>query len=549
MNYRLEFEGTSIGYRRRRGLSVVAEDVSLAVEGGKTLALVGQSGSGKSTLAAAAVGLLARNGGVLNGDIRVGGQSILGHREKDWRKIRGQTLGYIPQDPLSSLDPVQRIGQRLINDIRLHREVSKAEATQIAEDLLYRVGIAEPHQKLRSYPHELSGGQLQRVLIALAVSGKPKLLIADEPTSALDVTVQQRILDLLDELKTDLGLAVLLITHDLALAADRSDDLAVINEGKIIDYDTVDHLLEAPGDGYTRQLFNDVPALTPQRYEFWRKNVQGETATMDLETELARLTRPPAVEVVGLSKTFHAGYGPVLDDVSLTVRPGGIHALVGESGSGKTTLARIVAGLTGFEAGTVRVGENSLDNVPPKTNLHAQHLQLLYQNPLAALNPRFTVQRLVEEPLVIHSRASVAERREQVRSVLEQVTLTDDLLKRRPAELSGGQRQRVAIARALVNTPEVLVLDEPTSALDVTVQRQIIDLLVELQKARGMTYFFISHDLSLVRQIADQVTVLEQGKVVESAPADQLFNDPQDPYTRQLINAVPGRKARTLVPS
>ncbi|WP_120005907.1 dipeptide ABC transporter ATP-binding protein [Nesterenkonia muleiensis] len=547
MTYSLEFDSATIGYRRRGvGVTAVVEEASLTVDQGQTLALVGQSGSGKSSLAAAAVGLLARNGQVLGGDIRLNGESVLGKREKDWRKLRGELLGYIPQDPLSSLDPVQKIGSRLINDIRLHRRVRKAEAHQIAGELLDRVGIRDPQAKLASYPHELSGGQLQRILIALAVSGNPRLLIADEPTSALDVTVQRTILELLDELKDELGLSVLLITHDLALATDHSDDLAVINKGRIVDYGPVEGLLAAPGDEYTKQLFEDVPALSPERYEQRRRRLRVK-ASEGLDAELADLTSIPAVEVKSLRKTFPGAGPPVLVDVDLSARAGDIHALVGESGSGKTTLARIVAGLTSFDSGTVRLGEEALENEPPSTNPRAQRLQLVYQNPLAALDPRFTVRRIIEEPLVIHQELSGRDRREKMLAVLDQVALGEDLLRRRPAELSGGQRQRVAIARALVNAPDVLVLDEPTSALDVTVQRQIVDVLVELQEERGLTYLFISHDLSLVRQIADRVTVLEQGRVVEDGSADQLFGAPQHPYTQKLIEAVPGQKARTLV--
>lgn len=546
MSHSLQFENVTIGYRRRgSGVTAVVEGASLAVSQGQTLALVGQSGSGKSTLAAAAVGLMAANGQILDGDIRVEGESVRGKTERQWRRLRGELLGYIPQDPLSSLDPVQRIGSRLVNDIRLHRSVGKADARRIAEQLLNRVGIRDASSKLASYPHELSGGQLQRILIALAIAGNPRLLIADEPTSALDVTVQRTILDLLDELKEDLGLSVLLITHDLALAADHSDDLAVINKGRIVDYGPVGTLLEAPGDDYTKQLFEDVPALSPERYADQRRQLT-VTDSESFDAKLQNLTSAPAIEIRALRKTFPGAESPVLTDVDLLVRPGEIHALVGESGSGKTTLARVVAGLSSFEAGTVRLADEELENEPPLTNPRAEKLQLVYQNPLAALDPRFTVHRLIEEPLVIHQELSGRQRREKVLEVLDHVALSEELLRRRPAELSGGQRQRVAIARALVNAPDVLVLDEPTSALDVTVQRQIVDLLVDLQKERGLTYLFISHDLSLVHQVADRVTVLEQGRVVESGPAAQLFSSPKHAYTQKLIESIPGQRARSL---
>lgn len=557
MSRSLEFVSTTIGYRRRgRGTTAVVKDVSLTLHAGQTLALVGQSGSGKSTLAAAAVGLLPGNGRVLDGDITVGGESVLGFREKDWRALRGEVVGYIPQDPLSSLDPVQRIGARLVNEIRLHRRVGRNEATDLAQGLLERVGIRDPRAALASYPHELSGGQLQRILIGLAISGNPSLLIADEPTSALDVTVQRTILDLLDELKQQLSLSVLLITHDLALATDHSDELAVINQGRIVDAGPVNHLLVQPGDDYTRQLFHDVPALSPDRYAVHREYTAATTSASsssaqgveDLDAELRKLTQAPtAVEISHLFKTYPGAAQPVLSDVSLSVRTGGIHALVGESGSGKTTVARIVAGLSAFDDGQVLISGEHLPAAPPSTNPHAGALQLVYQNPLAALDPRFRVEQLVEEPLLIHRQVGPADRRARVAEVLERVDLPVELLRRRPAELSGGQRQRVSIARALINTPRILVLDEPTSALDVTVQRQVVDLLISLQRSQGLTYLFISHDLSLVRQIADHVTVLQHGRVVEDAPAAQVFSDPQHPYTRELIASVPGVKAEALV--
>lgn len=552
MTYSLEFDQVSIGYRRRgKAAAAVVSDASFSLKQGQTLALVGQSGSGKSTLAAAAVGLLARNGEILGGDIRLAGHSVRGKTERQWRELRGSELGYIPQDPLSSLDPVQRIGARLVSDLRLHRRIPENQARDAAEELLDRVGIRDPATKLRSYPHELSGGQLQRILIALAISGNPKLLIADEPTSALDVTVQGTILRLLDDLKEEHGLSVLLITHDLALAADHSNDIAVINQGEIVDQFQVDQLHAAPRHEYTRQLFRDVPVLSPERYATGPRYEQALPTSLesptreDLDAELQSLTREPAVEISGVHKIYPGASTPVLEDVNLSVRAGEIHALVGESGSGKTTLARILAGLSSFDSGSVRVSGQRLQHRPPPTNPQAQRLQMIYQNALAALNPKMSVQELVEEPLSIHHRLNSAERSRRARKVLTQVALAPELWKRRPDALSGGQRQRAAIARALVNLPGVLVLDEPTSALDVSIQRQIVDLLMELQRAEGLTFLFISHDLSLVRQIADRVTVLDQGRIVETAPTSDLFEDPQQPYTRRLIDALPGKRIRS----
>jgi peptide/nickel transport system ATP-binding protein len=527
-------ENLRIGYRhngsgpRSRPRDVV-HGISFEVGRGETLALVGQSGSGKSTIAHAVAGLLPANGAITGGSIRLHGEEVTGFSGRQWRELHGRRIGFVPQDPLSSLDPLKRVGDQIGQTLLVHRTVPRGEVPARVVSLLEHVGIPDAGRRVRSFPHELSGGQLQRVLIAIAIAARPAILVADEPTSALDVTVQQTVLDLLDGLREELGLAVLFITHDLALAQERSDKLVVLNHGEVRDQGPTAQVLDRPEDPYTVQLLSDAPVNAPDRYADRLDSVDPAA--------------PVVLRVEQLSKVFGSPGSDssvtALDGVSLEVRQGSIHALVGESGSGKTTLARIAAGLTGFSAGRVSIGGRTLPADPPLVNRHARDLQLVYQNPLAAVDPRYDVAKIVEEPLRLAG-VPAAQRRRQVLEILDRVLLPRTLLGRRARELSGGQRQRVAVARALVLAPKILVLDEPTSALDVTVQAQIIDLLVELQRDQQLSYLFISHDLSLVRQLSDRISVLEQGRLVEHGETRAVFAAPEHEYTRRLLKAVPG---------
>ncbi len=525
----LSFSGLSIEYGApgRR----VVDDVSFDVGAGEVVALVGQSGSGKSTIARAAQGLLPAGGRVTAGDIFIDGRAVTRHSQRQWRELRGSTIGFVPQDPLGSLDPLKPVGDQIAEVLRLHRLADRAGARRRAVELLDHVGIADAGRRAADYPHQLSGGQLQRVLIAIAIAGGPRLLIADEPTSALDVTVQRRILQLLDELRAEHRLGVLFITHDLALAEQHSDDVVVLRDGAVRETGSTASVLTAPKDDYTRQLIAAAPALSPDKY------AHRPTVTAPAK---------PILRVDRLVKRY--GENRVLDDVSFDVRAGSIHALVGESGSGKTTAARVLAGLTEFDAGQVRVdGSVRTAHIPLRTaaqRAQARILQLVHQNPLAALDPRFTIGEAIAEPLRINHIGSRADRRKEVSAALDRVGLPADLADRRPREISGGQRQRVGLARALVLHPAILVLDEPTSALDVHVQAQVIDLLIALQQELALTYLFISHDLSLVRQIADHVSVLEHGRLVETGSTAEVFAAPAAAYTRRLLDAIPGSPAR-----
>lgn len=526
----LSVSGLDIEYTTRSGVRPVVRGVSLEVEAGRVVAVVGQSGSGKSTIARAVQGLLPANGRVTAGSISIAGTEVTGLSAGEWRALRGTSIGFVPQDPLGSLDPLKKVGDQVAEVLIVHRLAGRQAAHRRAVELLDTVGIKEPARRAADYPHQLSGGQLQRVLIAIAIAGDPALLIADEPTSALDVTVQQRILDLLDELRRDRGLGVVFITHDLALAEHHSDSVVVLHEGHVREAGPTTTVLINPQAEYTRQLIADAPALSPDKYARAAGAPAGE----------------PILQVTDLVKRY--GDTPVLDGVSLEVQRGTIHALVGESGSGKTTAARVLAGLTTFDAGHVRVDgvirapHRALDRA--RQRAQARILQMVHQNPLASLDPRFTIGEAIAEPLRINRIGSRADRRREVARALDRVGLPASLAERKPGEISGGQRQRVVLARALVLSPPILVLDEPTSALDVTVQAQVVDLLIELQRDLGLTYLFISHDLSLIRQIADQVSVLEHGRLVETGPVSHVFAAPSAPYTQRLLDAVPGAPAR-----
>ncbi|WP_062013045.1 ABC transporter ATP-binding protein [Aureimonas sp. AU4] len=523
----LRIEGLSVSYDGR----AVIQGVDFAVRPGEVVALVGESGSGKTTTAQAVIGLLPANGRVESGRVLLGGEDVSGWSDRRLSALRGRVVSLIPQDPGSSLDPVQTIGTQLGEVFRLHGHRDRRTIRAEVLDLLRRVGLSQPELRFAQYPHELSGGMKQRVLIAIALALKPRLVIADEPTSALDVTVQRRILDLIDELRREHGTAVLLVTHDLAVAADRADRIVVMRGGRIVEQGDARSLLAAPRETYTQRLLGDAPAFAaPTR------------------RPPTRIDEPPIVEVVGLVHDFPTSHGRsrAVDGIGFRIASGTTHALVGESGSGKTTTGRAVLGLLQPTAGRVAVaGQDVAKLRGAALRSFRRTIQLVYQNPFASLDPHQSVREIVEEPLLNFEPVPRAERRGRVAAILERVHLPADLAERYPAALSGGQRQRVAIARALILRPRVLVLDEAVSALDVTVQAQILRLLDELQRDLGLTYLFISHDLAVVRAIADTVSVLRAGKVVEEGCVEDVFVRPSAAYTRELIDAIPGRARPT----
>ena len=529
----LQVEDLHVSY----GPAEVVRGVSFAVGEGRALALIGESGSGKSTIARAVLRLLGSRRARVDGSITVRGREITGLREREFLPLRGRVLGFVPQDPGSSLNPVRSIGAQALEAAALVPGArSRAQREALVVSALERVGLPEPQRIADSFPHQLSGGQLQRVLIALAILPGPRLLVADEPTSALDVTVQEQILDLLDELRRELGIGVLLITHDLAVAAARADEVVVLQDGSIQEAGPTDSVFTAPRSPYTRALQADVPGLNPDRFAGLRaeRDERHPAAGADLQ-----------VDVRGISRTFRTREREVraLADVSFTIPRGRTHALVGESGSGKSTAARALLGLETMDAGTLDVGGVEVDPSDPRALRELRrHLQIVHQNPFTSLDPRFTVGRIVREPLDLYRVGDRAAREERAAWALEAVRLPERLRDRRPGALSGGQRQRVAIARALALQPDVLVLDEPTSALDVTVQAGILEVLATLQRDLGLTYLFISHDLGVVRQFADTLTVLRRGEVVESGSVEEVFAAPREEYTRALISSIPARE-------
>ncbi|ONI90341.1 ABC transporter ATP-binding protein [Actinosynnema sp. ALI-1.44] len=489
---------------------------------GERVAVVGASGSGKSTTAHAIMGLLPGTGHVTSGRIRFRGEDVTHAGEHRLRRLRGREIGLVPQDPMSNLNPVSRVGHQVAETLVAHGLAGRGEAKRRAVEILAEAGLPDPARRARQYPHEFSGGMRQRVLIAIGLACRPDLLIADEPTSALDVTVQRQILDHLEKLTQDLGTALLLVTHDLGLAADRADHVVVMSDGQVVETGPAREILTDPEHEYTRRLVAAAPSLTTT-------------------THRSAPAAEPVLEVAGVSKEYRIrGGGGALraaDDVSFTVRRGQTTAIVGESGSGKTTTAHMVLGLVAPTSGTIQLDGT---DVTAGRRTARRAMQAVFQDPYGSLDPMFTVERLITEPLRIFGIGDRSSRRARVAELLDQVGLTPSMAQRYPNELSGGQRQRVAIARALAPSPRLVVCDEAVSALDVLVQDQILRLLESLQQELGLSYLFISHDLAVVRSIAHDVVVMRNGRVVEQGPVAQVLGSPADPYTQQLLDAIPG---------
>ena len=530
------------------GDAPAVRQVDLTVRSGQTVAIVGESGSGKSTTAAAILGLLAPGGRITAGRIVFDGVDLTAADQRRLRAIRGTGIGYVPQDPMTNLNPVWKVGFQVREALRANN-ISSAKKQVV--QLLADAGMPDPVLRARQYPHQLSGGMCQRALIAIGLAGRPRLLIADELTSALDVTVQRQVLDHLQHLTGELGTAVLLITHDLALAAERAERLIVMHRGAVVETGAAQLILQDPQHPYTQRLVAAAPSLrdtttaarTRQRVTHAAAEHAGPNVSEDVvvASDLTKVYRPSR------GAPWRRAEVRAVDDVSFRLRRATTLAIAGESGSGKSTLARMVLGLLQPSSGTVVFdGLNITDTASlsrRETLAFRRRVQPVFQNPYGSLDPMYSVFHTIEEPLRIHRIGDRHQRQQAVRELAEQVALPSSLLSRRPRELSGGQRQRVAIARALAVRPEVLVCDEAVSALDVVVQAQILDLLAELQAALGLTYLFISHDLAVIRQIADEVMVMRAGRVVEHAATENVFTWPRHDYTRQLLAAIPGARA------
>ena len=510
----------------------VLQDVSLSVPEGETVALVGESGSGKSVTALSILRLLEESSPIrYTGSIRFGGVDLFSLTPKEIRAFRGNRIAMIFQEPMTSLNPVYPIGHQLIEPLLLHRSMSPAQAKAEAIRLLERTGIEDPAQRLNVFPHQLSGGQRQRVMIAMALACRPDLLIADEPTTALDVTIQAQILELIRDLQQEFETAVLLITHDLAMVRKMAATIHIMKDGRIVEHGETERIFNSPQDQYTHHLLASVPHETPAP----KRESPILLMTSDLNCRFSIKT--------GWKNIFTRKIKIIkaVDHVNLTIRAGTTCGIVGESGSGKTTLGMAILKLIASD-GAITFDNKDLQPLPPRQMRPLRkEIQVVFQDPYSSLSPRLTVDEIVSEGLKIHFRGLTREQRKaRVAAALAEVGLEPEMAFRYPHEFSGGQRQRIAIARAIVLRPRFMILDEPTSALDMTIQAQIIELLKDLQQRYAMTYMFISHDLRVIRALADQVAVMQHGRIVEAGPAAEIFSSPRQDYTKTLIKAALG---------
>jgi peptide/nickel transport system ATP-binding protein len=548
----LSIQNLQVAFRMGQGqrAQAVGRDgtgVSFDVPENTTVALVGESGSGKSVTAMSVLNLLPDNA-ERSGQVLWQGRDLLQSSLADLQALRGKEIACVFQDPMSSLNPVFSVGQQLVEPLVKHLGLAKGAAWKRAEELLGEVGIPEPKRRLDSYPHEMSGGQQQRVMIAMALACEPRLLIADEPTTALDVTIQRQIIELLARLKTERRMSVLFISHDLGLVGEIADQVVVMRHGQVREQGPVAGIFAAPKDDYTKALLACRPSLegNPRRLMVIDDHIAGRSDSGAVKAKDPNA--PVVLEVRSLAKSFWLKQGlfgkrefKAVQDVNFKLRKGHTLGVVGESGSGKTTMGLTLLRLHEPTGGEVIFDGKNLLTLSDKERLTMRRrIQVVFQNPYASLNPRFTIGQTLVEPMTIHGiGADVAEREQRARTLLEKVGLDGRAFAKYPHEFSGGQRQRVAIARCLTLNPEVLVLDEAVSALDVSVQAQVLNLLKDLQDELGLSYVFISHDLAVVRFISDEVLVMKDGQVVEQASAEQILAAPQQEYTQRLLAAIP----------
>jgi len=566
----LSIRNLTVDFPLRRGLFTAVDDVSFDIMPGEVLGVVGESGAGKSMTGSAIIGLIEPPGRISKGEIVFDGKPIQNLPPDEMNRLRGKRIGMVFQDPLTSLNPLYTIGEQLVETIRRHLPLGAAEARQRAIDLLAEAGIPAPAERIDSYPHQFSGGMRQRVVISLALAAEPELIIADEPTSALDVSVQAQIIAVLKKLCQSRGAAVMLITHDMGVIAETANRMIVMNKGRIVETGSVSDIIRRPREDYTIRLIKAIPSIkdevrrhdiTQQIQEKWkpvfrsdlRQNEDLERLHDSKNREDAKVEPQPLVNVDRLSCEFDlsssaferlfSGSGrrmlKAVNEVSFAIPRGSTFGLVGESGSGKSTCARMMVGLIRPTAGRVTLDG---DDIWAKAGSEGRRkrIQMIFQDPYASLNPRWPVGEIIAEPIRALKLASTrAEVEDRVADLLERVRLDAASMKKFPHEFSGGQRQRIAIARALSSQPEFIVCDEPTSALDVSVQAQVLDLMRRLQDEFGLTYLLISHNLAVVRQMADRVGVMHRGVLVEQGPVDEIFDSPKADYTRMLLDAVP----------
>jgi len=534
----LSVRNLSVDARTPEGLRPVLEDVSFTLDPGETLCLAGESGSGKSLTALSIMRLLSLSLKRRSGSIRLAGRELTTLSERAMRRVRGGEIAMIFQEPMTSLNPVMTVGAQLTEAIRAHDDAKGAHARALA--MLDAVHIGDPARRLGQYPHELSGGMRQRVMIAMALSCRPKVLIADEPTTALDVTVQAQILKLMRELRADFGAAILMITHDMGVVAEMADRVAIMKSGRIVEQGSALDIFDHPREAYTRRLLEAAPRLGAFAGTDGPPRVTSAPAVA--------LARDPVLFVRDLSVTYGrarrwfergAAPAPTVNGVSFELCAGHTLGLVGESGSGKSTTGKAALGLIPFSGEVVIDGVSIAGLSSTEMKPVRRKAQMIFQDPYASLDPRMSVGAAIAEPLAIHGVGGAAERRERVATLLERVHLAPDHASRYPHEFSGGQRQRICIARALALEPRVIVADESVSALDVSVRGQVLDLLLELQEAMGIAYLFISHDMAVIERMSHDVAVMRGGELVEYGTRRQVFENPANPYTQALMRAVP----------
>lgn len=523
----LEVNNLSVAFRQQEGAVLAVDQVSFTVAKGETVALVGESGSGKSVSALSILQLLPYPQAYHpTGSIKLGKQELLGQSEAMLRKIRGNRISMIFQEPMSSLNPLHTIEKQISETLIIHRGMSRKQARGRCIELLEQVGLRNAAARLNAYPHHLSGGQRQRVMIAMALANEPDLLIADEPTTALDVTIQAQILALLKSLQVELGMGLLLITHDLTIVEDMAERVYVMQQGKVVEQNSTNKLFASPQHSYTRKLIDSRPSGTA-------KPITEGAPTILSATDL-KVWFP--VKKGFLQNTVD--HIKAVDSLCLEIKQGETLGVVGESGSGKTTLGMLLLKLISGE-GTINYQGKDLSQLSTaQMRLLRREIQVVFQDPYGSLSPRLSIGDIVAEGLRVHEKnLTAAQRDERVIAALQEVELDPQLRYRYPHELSGGQRQRIAIARAMILKPKLVILDEPTSALDMTIQAQVVELLRRLQQAHGLSYLFISHDLRVVKAMSHRVLVMLQGKVVESGATDEIFNNPKHPYTKALLAA------------
>lgn len=560
----LSVRDLKVAFKTDKKINEVLHGVNFDVYPGETVAIVGESGSGKSTAMHAVINLLPGTGHITEGSITWRGRQLVGIGRKDMEKIRGREIGLVPQDPMSNLNPVWSIGFQVEEAIRANGVAKgRAAVKKRAVEVLKEAGLHDAERRMRQYPHQFSGGMKQRALIGIGLSAEPELLIADEPTSALDVTVQKVVLDHLQGLTESMGTAVVFITHDLGLAAERAEKLIVMYKGNIVEAGPSREILQRPQHPYTQRLVAAAPSIASRRLSSSTDLVSENSQVSDIlessdAVDVTQITGNDAAErinladevvkVEGLNKVYklrkgNFGYEDLhaVQDANFVIHRGETLALVGESGSGKSTIAKMVLQLEEATSGSITIdGQDTSKLTGSELFQLRRKLQPVFQDPYGSLDPLHNIGNTIMEPLNVHNVGNAASRKARVLELLDQVSLPRELATRYPNELSGGQRQRVAVARGLALKPDILVLDEAVSALDVLVQAQILDLLAELQRELGLTYLFITHDLAVVRLIADRVCVMQQGRIVEQASTEEVFDNPREEYTKNLLAAIPG---------